>query len=74
MDKRVAAKTDMFAIIECSKVNTSPTMYALLQKCQSTSLSVEHGFSTLTKLLAKDMPFLEENITHYLSIYYNAVN
>lgn len=74
IEKRVAAKTDMIAIIECSKDNTSPTMYALLQKCQSTSVSVERSFSMLTKLLAKDRPFLEENITHYLTIHYNSVN
>ena len=40
----------------------APNVYGQLQHCQPTTASVEHGFSMLSLLLAKDRNFFSQNI------------
>jgi hypothetical protein len=67
-------QNDIVSIMSMSREDISPLLYSLLQNCQPTSASVERSFSMLGKLLAKDRNFKPENITNYLTVYYNASN
>ena len=56
MAKRMNKNSDMSAIMELSRPADSPAV-CMGWQCQPTSASVEHSFSTLNKLLAKDRIF-----------------
>lgn len=64
-------KNDIQIIATISNENISPLKYVSLKKCQPTSISVERSFSMLKKMLAKDRNFKPENVTKYMSLYYN---
>ena len=63
--------SDLKAIVENTRVNISPELYAKLLNCQATSCTVERSFSMLGKLLAKDRRFSQNNVCKYLALYVN---
>ena len=69
--KRMQNK-DISEIINMEKPDISPAVYHMLQNCQPTSASVERGFSTLKKQLAKDRNFKVKNVRHYMILHFNA--
>lgn len=73
LDKRLEA-SDISHIVRMSNKNLSPDVYALLLKCQATSVSVERSFSMLSKILAKDRNFRPDNVKFYLASVYNCKN
>lgn len=64
-------KNDILEIMNFSRPEVSPMIYALLQKCQPTTASVERSFSMLNKMLCKDRNFLPENVEKYFVLYFN---
>ena len=69
--KKRLSNSDLETIINCNNLTIDPTSYALLQKAQPTSASVERSFSMLSKLLRKDRNFDVENVKKYMMLYYN---
>ena len=69
--KRMRKNCDVENIIKSEQENVSPAVFAELQCCQPTSSAVERSFSMLGKILRKDRPFLPENVSKYLCLYYN---
>ena len=63
--------SDLETIINCTNLTIDPTSYALLQKAQPTSATVERWFSMLNKLLRKDRNFDVKNVKKYMMLYYN---
>ena len=52
--KKQLSDSDLETIINCTNLAIDPTCYALLQKAQPISATVERSFSMLSKLLRKD--------------------
>lgn len=52
---------DIIKIKNMQNEAISPHIYALLYKCQSTTISVERSFSKLNKINAKDRNFSKKN-------------
>jgi len=71
LDHRFELNCDLRAIVEMTRPNISPELYAKLLNCQATSCTVERSFSMLNKLLAKDRHFSTQNVWKYLAIYVN---
>ena len=71
LDQRLELNSDLKAIVEMTRSNISPELYAKLLNCQATSCSVERSFSMLGKLLAKDRHFSPKNVWKYLVLYVN---
>ena len=71
LDHRFELNCDLRAIVEMTRPNISPELYAKLLNCQATSCTVERSFSMLNKLLAKDRHFSTKNVWKYLAIYVN---
>ena len=69
--KKRLFNSDLETIINCTNLTIDPTSYALLQKSQPTSASVERSFSMLSKLLRKDKSFDVKNVKKYMMLYYN---
>ena len=65
-------KSGSTAIMEKNIPELSPRHYASLEKCQSTSISVERSFSMLKKINAKDRNFKQGNLEDYLICKFNA--
>jgi len=63
--------SDQKAIVELTRPNISPELYAKLLNYQATSCTVERSLNMLRKLLAKDPHFSPENVWKYLSLYVN---
>ena len=61
INKRLS-NSDLETIINCTNLTIDPTSYALLQKAQLTSATVERSFSMLNKLLRKDRNFDVKNV------------
>ena len=55
--KKRLSNSNLEAIINCTNLTIDPTSYALLQKAQQTSATVERSFSMLNKLMRKDKKF-----------------
>ena len=70
INKRIS-NSDLETIINCTNLTIDPTSYALLQKAQPTSVTVERSFSMLNKLLRKDRNFDVKNVKKYMMLYYN---
>ena len=70
INKRLT-NSDLETIINCTNLTIDPTSYALLQKAQPTSATVERSFSMLDKLLRKDRNFDVKNVKKYMMLYYN---
>ena len=70
IEKRLS-NSDLETIINCTNLTIDPTSYALLQKAQPTSATVERSFSVLSKLLRKDRNFDVKNVKRYMMLYYN---
>ena len=68
--KRMTKNAGVEAIMEMSRSEISPSNYIALQRCWSTSASVERSFSMLKKLLSKDRNFLPQNVEKYLVLHY----
>ena len=62
---------DLDTIINCTNLTIDLTSYALLQKAQSTSATVERSFSMLNKLLRKERNFDVKKVKKYMMLYYN---
>ena len=62
---------DPKAIVENTRPNISPELYAKFLNCQATSCTVKRSFSMLGKLLAKDRHFSQNNVCKYLALYVN---
>jgi len=62
---------ELMSIVNLTRPDVSPSLYAQLLQCQPTSASVERSFSMLNKLLAKDRNFKPENVKKYLTLYFN---
>ena len=60
--KKRLSNFDLETIINCTNLTIDPTSYALLQKPQPTSATVERSFSKLSKLLRKDRNFDVKNV------------
>ena len=65
-------KNGLTKIVQQEIPDLSPSDYAFLQKCQSTSISVERSFSILKKINAPDRNFKRGNIEEYLLCKFNA--
>ena len=63
VDYQCELNTDLKAIVEISRSNIDPKLYAKLLNCQAISCTVEQSFNMLRKLLAKFFPqIMFENI------------
>ena len=69
--KKPLSNSDLETIINCTNLTIDPTSYALLQKAQPTSATVDRSFSMLSKLLRKDRNFDVKNVKKYVMLYYN---
>ena len=68
-------RIDKNAIAQIWKGNNTtltPSEYAMLSKCQATTVAVERSFSLLNKLLAKDRNFNPNNVEFYMVAKYNS--
>lgn len=72
LDKRIKANEDFLNVMKLTRTDISPALYATLQQCQTTSVSVERSFSMLNKLLAKDRNFKDENVEKYFMMLFNS--
>lgn len=72
LQKRLQKNRGLQDIISLGRTDVAPALYASLQQCTATSVSVERSFSILKKLLNKDRNFREDNIEIYLIKLYNA--
>ena len=70
IEKRLS-NSDLETILNCTNLTIDPTSYALLQKAQSSSATVERSFSMLSKLTRKDRNFDVKNVKTYMMLYYN---
>ena len=66
--KKRLSNSHLETIINCTNLTIDPTSYALLQKAQPTSATVERSFSMLSKLLKKDRNFDVTNIKKYMML------
>ena len=73
LDKRIKSNSDLKSIMEYKIEAISPALYVQLQHCPATSAAIERSFSMLNKFLAKDRPFLDENIADYFMLHYNSI-
>ena len=64
-------KNDIIKIMNRLNENVNPVEYAQLENCQPTTIAVERSFSNLSKILAKDRNFKDENVRHYMISKYN---
>lgn len=62
---------DFLEIVNCTRRNIPPGVFAKLQECCATSCAIERSFSQLKKLLCKDRNFLPENLPKYFIFYFN---
>ena len=62
---------DILEIINMTRTNISPALYAALQKCQPTSCAVERSFSMMKKIATKDRNFLPENLEKYVKFHFS---
>ena len=60
--KKRLSNSDLETIINCTNLTIDPKSYALLQKAQPISATVERSFSRLSKLLRKDKNFDVKNV------------
>ena len=67
--KKRLSNSDLETIINCTNLTIDPTSYALLQKIQPTSATVERSFIMLSKLLRKDKNFDVKNVEKYMMLY-----
>ena len=67
-------RNEIMQIANCSRADLSPHLYALLQRCQGTSVAVERSFSLLKKFLRDDRNFNSNNVRKYITILYNSSN
>ena len=65
-------KNDVKIIVELSRPDIQPALYAKLLQCQPTSASVERSFSLLKSFLRPNRNFVDANIEHYMKLYFNA--
>ncbi len=71
IEKRLKAN-DFRVILEVSREDLAPSLYAKLQCCQPTSAAVERSFSMLKCFLRKNRNFSDNNISSYMKLYYNS--
>ena len=69
--KKRLSNSDLETITNCTNLTIDPTSYALLQKAQPTSATVERSFSMMNKLLRKDKNFDVKNVKKYMMLYCN---
>ena len=69
--KKQLSISDLETIINCIYPGVAPTTYALLQKAQPFSATVERSYSMLSKLLKKERTFDIRNVKKYIMLYYN---
>ena len=67
-------KEDFYNTINAPRAKIAPALYVKLEHGHATSISVERSFSMFGKLLAKDRNFLPENVSKYMTMYYNSKN
>ena len=70
--KKRLEKNDVKTIVEQSRPDISPALYAKLLKCQPTSASVERSFSLLKSIVRPNRNFADANIAYYMKLYLNA--
>ena len=70
--KKRLEKNDVKMIVELSRPDIPPALYAKLLQCQPTSASVERSFSLLKSFLRPNRNFVDANIEHYMKLYFNA--
>ena len=66
--KKRLEKNDVKIIVELSRPDIPPALYAKLLQCQPTSAS----FSLLKSFLRPNRNFADANIEHYMKLYFNA--
>ena len=64
--KKRLEKNDVKTIVELSRPDIPPALYAKLLQCQPTSASVERSFSLLKPFLCANRNFADANIKHYM--------
>ena len=69
--KKRLEKNDVEIIVELSRPDIPPVLYAKLLQCQPTSASVERSFSLLKSLLLPNRNFADADIVYYLKLYFN---
>ena len=70
--KKRLEKNDVKIIVELSRPDIPPALYAKLLQCQPTSATVERSFSFLKSFLRPNRNFVDANIEHYMKLYFNA--
>ena len=70
--KKRLEKNDVKIIVELSRPDIPPALYAKFLQCQPTSASVERSFSLLKSFLRPNRNFADANIVHYMKLYFNA--
>ena len=68
---RFELNSDLKTIVDMTRPNISPKVYAQLLNCQATLCTMERSFTMLGKLLAKDRHFSPNNVCKYLALYVN---
>ena len=71
LEKRLQKNSGLQDIVGLTRKDIASSLYASLQQCTATSVSVERIFSILKKLLAKDRNFCDNNVEKYLIKLYN---
>ena len=70
--KKRLEKNDVKIIVELSRSDNPPALYAKLLQCQSNSASVARSFPRLKSLLRLNKNFAKPNIVYYMKLYFNA--
>ena len=70
--KKRLEKNDVKIIVELSRPDIPPSLYAKLLQSQPTSASVERSLSLLKSILRPNRNFADANIEHYMKLYFNA--
>ena len=70
--KKRLKKNDVKIIVELTRPDIPPVLYAKLLQCQSNAPSVERSFSLLKSFLRPNRNFADANIVHYMKLYFNA--
>ena len=70
--KKRLEKNDVKIIVELSRPDIPPALYAKLLQFQPTLASVERSFSLLKSFLRPNRNFADVNIEHYMKLYFNA--
>ena len=72
LEKRLQNNSGLQDIFGLTRKDNAPSVYASLQQCTATSVSVERNFSILKKVLGKDRNFCDDNVEKYLIKLYNS--